>query len=174
MAAHYSRGDAAASGSPTAMLLRGEGVLPEDENLARLLDCLGASWQALCAGELARGSECEAQSSEERFCVISTASCLAGFIERAASSGGELPKWLTRAESVYVYGFGEDDPSRRLLRFLTGDVGSNVRGMTAEQTTISVSTDIPELCGPMSGLQFEVRTLDMRAVFDLPAGSGSF
>jgi len=173
MAAQYSRDDAAASGSPKAMLLRGEGALTENENLARLLDCLGASWVAVSAGELARGSECDALGSEERFCIISTASCLAGFIERAAISGCELPKLLTKAESVYVYGFGEDDRSRRLLRFLTGDVDSNVRSMTAEQTTISVSADFPELCGPMSGLQFQVRTLDKQPVFDLSARSES-
>ena len=173
MAAHYSRDGAVASGSPKAMLLRGEGALTENENLARLLDCLGASWVAVSAGDLARGSESDALRSEERFCIISTASCLAGFIERAASSGCELPKWLTKAESVYVYGFGEDDPSRRLLRFLTGDVDSNVRSMTAERTTISVSTDFPELCGPMSGLRFDVRTLDKQPVFDLAARSAS-
>lgn len=186
MAAHYSRDDAPASGrrkamlddapasgSPKAMLLRGEGVLAEDENLARLLDCMGASWFAVSAGELARGREYDALRGEERFCVISSAGFLAGFIERAANSGGELPKWLTEAESVYVYGFGEDDRSQSLLRLLTGDADSNVRSMTAEQTTISVSSDFPELCGPMSGLQFQVRSLDKQPVFDLPARSES-
>jgi hypothetical protein len=172
MAGYYSRGDATASGTPKAMLLCGESV-PDNANLAGLLDCLGASWQAVSAREIARGSEFDALPGEERFCIITTASCLAGFIEPAASSGGELPKWLTKAESVYVYGFGEDYPSQRLLRFLTGDAGSNVRNMTAERTAISVSTDFPELCGPMSGLQFQVRTLDKQAVFDLPARSAS-
>ena len=173
MAAHYSRDNAAASGSPKAMLLRGEGALTENENLARLLDCLGVSWQSISARELARGNDCDALHSEERFCIISTARCLAGFIERASDRGGELPKWLTNAESVFVYGFGEDDTSRRLLQFLTGDAGSNVGSMTAEQTTISVSANFPELCGPMSGLQFQVRTLDKQPVFDLRARSES-
>jgi hypothetical protein len=172
MAGHYSIDDAAASGTPKAMLLCGESE-PDNENLAGLLDCLGASWQTVSVRELARGNECDALRSEERFCIITTASCLAGFIERAANGGGELPNWLTKAESVYVYGFGEDDPSQRLLRFLTGDARSNVRNMIAERTTISVSTDFPELCGPMCGLQFQVRTLDKQAAFDLPARSAS-
>ena len=174
MAARYLRDDSAASGCPRAMLLRGEAAFPEDENLAGLLDCLAISWEVISTGEIARGDECTALRSCERFCIISTADCLADVVERAASTECDLPSWMTKAESVYVYGFGESDASRRLLRFLTGDTRSKVRSMTEERVIISISADFPELCGPMSGLKFQVRSPGKQAVFDLPARSETF
>jgi hypothetical protein len=174
MAARNLRVDSATSGCPKAMLLRGEVALPEEQKLAGLLDCLGISWEAMSRAEMARGDEWTALRSCERFCIISAAGCLADVVGRAASTGDGLPSWMTRAESVYVYGFGEDDGSRRLLRFLTGDAGAKARSITEEDVTISVSADFPELCGAMSGLKFQARKLGREAVFDLPARSDSF
>src|ERR1700730_1543199 len=118
MAAHYSGVEAATSGCPKALLLRAEVVLPEDDKLAALLDVLGVSWQAVQAGEFTSRSD---TNSGERFCVISPASCMTALLADAMNAGGDLPQWMTRAESVYIYGFTEDSEPQRLLRFLTGD-----------------------------------------------------
>jgi hypothetical protein len=168
MAAYHVWDDAAASGCSEALLLRGEAVSTEDEKLTELLDCLGVSWQAVSIGEIPNRSDWNAPQSGERFCVMSAASCMAAVLDDARASD-DLPAWMTKAESVYVYGFGEDGASQRLLRFLTDDPSAKVRSLAAPQAFVSVTDDFPEMCGPMSGIQFQVRTMEKQTVFDLPA-----
>jgi hypothetical protein len=171
MAAHYSGVEAAASGCPKALLLRAVVVLPEDDKLAALLDVLGVSWQAVQAGEFTSRSD---TNSGERFCVISPASCMTALLADAMNAGGDLPQWMTRAESVYIYGFTEDSEPQRLLRFLTGDPCAKVCNAVGQRAFISVTSDFPEMCGPMSGIQFEARIPEKQPVFDLCARGESF
>jgi hypothetical protein len=170
MAAHYLRGNAAASGCPKALLLRGETVSPEDQKLAALLDVLGVSWQFVRANEIAIRNN----RSGERFCVMSPARCMAALLDLAAKTGSELPDWMTRAESVYVYGFTGNNGSQSLLRFLTRDTCAHVRTVTADQSLVSVTGDFPEMCGPMSGIQFQARIPAHQSVLDFCPPSGSF
>jgi len=174
MAAHYLRGNAAASGCPKALLLRGEAVSAEDEKLGTLLDVLGVPWQAVPANEIASLSHWNVPNSGERFCVMSSATCMAALSDLTAKAGSELPDWMIKAESVYVYGFGEDSDSERLVRFLMADPCAKVRCVTAEQSFVSVTGDFPEMCGPMSGIQFQVRTPDKQTLFDLYPRRDSF
>lgn len=166
MAAYHVGGVAAASGCPKAVLLRGEAVPPEDQRLADLLDCLGVSWQAISLGELTTGAGSIVSIRGGRSCVMTSASCLAA-LWGERENAGELPNWMTAAESIYVYGFAEDGPSRQLLRLLTGDDGANLRSMNRPQAPISLSNDFPEMCGPMSGMRFPVRIPQKQTVFDL-------
>jgi hypothetical protein len=71
------------------------------------------------------------------------------------------------AESVYVFGFSQDSASGGLLRLLSGEPSAKVRSMTAGRAPISVSGDFPEMCGGMSGMEFEVRIPARQTVFDL-------
>jgi hypothetical protein len=171
MAARYLRGDAPASGCLKALLLRGEAVSIEDENLGALLDVLGVSWQAVRANEIASWN---AADNSARFCVLSRASSLAALLGPTARSGSELPDWITKAESVYVYGFTEDSDSESLLRVLTRDPCAKVRSVTAEQSFVSIASDFSEMCGPLSGLRFQARTPDKQTLFDLCPGTDSF
>src|SRR3984893_4134070 len=97
MAAHYSGVEAAASGCPKALLLRGEVVLRDDDKLAALLDVLGVPWEAVQAREITSRRD---NNSGERFCVISPASFMTALLADAMNAGGDLPQWMTRAESV--------------------------------------------------------------------------
>jgi hypothetical protein len=174
MAAHYLRANAAASGCPKALLLRGEIVSPEDEKLAALLDILGVSWQVVRAKEIAVCRAWNAPEADERFCVMSAASCLAALLDPVAKSESELPNWMTKAESVYVYGFIEDTDSQALLRFLTGDACAKVRHVTAEQSFVSVTGDFPDMCASMSGIQLQARVPRKQSTFELGPQSDSF
>jgi hypothetical protein len=171
MAANYPGGEAAAGVYPKALLLRGETASPEDEKLAGLLDVLGVSWQAVDCGEIASGN---AFSGIERFCVIGRASCLAALLAGGKDADGEFPQWMTRAESVYVYGFTESSESQRLLRFLSGDSCAMVRSAAGRRALISIANDFPGMCGSMSGIQFEARMPEEQPVFDLCARPQSF
>jgi len=172
MAAHFLRGNAAASGCPKALLLRGEAISPEDEKLAALLDVLGVSWQVIRANEIASLSDWN--NNGQRFCVLTSASCMAALLGPAAKASRQLPDWVTEAESVYVYGFLESSDSQSLLRLLTSDPCAKVRSMTAEQSFVSVTGDFPEMCGAMAGIQFQARTPGNQSLFDLCPGSDSF
>ena len=169
MAAHYLGGDAATSGCPKALLLRGDSVCPEEHKLAELLTVLGVSWQVVHAGEIA--SLCAEGSADggEGFCVMASAGSVASLVQGAMATEDALPDWMVKAESVYVYGFTADVASQRLLRFFTGDPAAKVRHVTGKHVFISVNRDFPAISGPMSGLQFEARTPEKQPVFDLQA-----
>jgi hypothetical protein len=174
MAAHFLRGNAAASGCPKALLLRGEAVSPEDDKLAALLDVLGVSWQVVRANEIASRSNWDAPGNGQQFCVLTSASCMAALVVPPAKAGSELPDWMTKAESVYVYGFMENSDSQSLLRLLTSDPCAKVSSVTAEQSFVSVTGDFPEMCGPMAGIQFQTRTPGKQSLFELCPRSDSF
>ena len=174
MAAHHFRGGASASGRPKALLLRGETISPEDEKLARLLEVLGVPWEAAGANEIAGYADWDAADGGPAAFVMSSADCLAAALGKLASEGGELPEWMRKATSTYVYGFREDSRSENLLRFLTGDRWARVRMAGTEQSTISISAEFPEMCGPMSGLRFVARTRKRQAAFTLGPQGDSF
>jgi hypothetical protein len=167
MAAHYLGDDAAASGCPKALLLRGDAFLPEDAKLGELLSVLGVSWQAIHVGEVSKLSERGSTGRAERFCVLASARTVADLIEGAPNPDDALPAWMIKAESVYVYGFKEDTAPQRLLRYLTGDPGAKVRRVRGRQVFVSVTSSLPAICGPMSGLQFDARIPETQPVFDL-------
>jgi hypothetical protein len=104
---------------------------------------------------------------------MTSAGCLAALWEEHASTG-ELPNWMTEAESIYVYGFAEDSASRQLLRSLTGDAGANIRTMHGTHAPIAVSDDFPEMSGAMSGMCFPVRIPEKQTAFDLRLRGDSF
>ena len=173
MAAHYLRANAAASECPKALLLRGEAVSPEDEKLAALLDVLGVSYQVVRGNEIGNLAEWNVPD-RERFCVLSGVSCMAALLSPDAKAGSELPGWMIHAESIYVYGFMEDRESQALLRLLTGDARAEVRRVSAEQSLVSVTGDFPDMCGPMSGIQFQARASHKQSFFQLCPQSDLF
>jgi hypothetical protein len=166
MAANYPRDIAAASGSPIALLLHPEAESPEQQSFAKLLDCLGVPWQSVTIGDLQN-----APDSGVPYCVISPANPLTAFFEETTNSTSELPRWMKHAASVYVYGFGEDSTSERLLRRLTGNNRARVRRSDAREVSIEVSNELREMCGPMCGLRFEGHAEDDLTLFDIPEHS---
>jgi hypothetical protein len=166
MATNHLRGDASASERPKALLLRGEAATPEDEKLARLVGTLGISWRSISASEIANFDEWQDDNGQRPF-VMSSANGMASLLGESASGANELPDWMTRAASVYVYGFAGDSQSERVLRFLTADPCARVRRITAEQSFVTITGDFPEMCGPMSGLSFQASIPKRQAVFRL-------
>ena len=130
----------------SALLLRGEQTTVEDQHLARLLEFFGISSKAVTA----RDNDLE--DIQGRYVVVSSADCMADAIRNAYNLAGGLPHWLMQATSVYIYGFQHDDRSTKLLRFLTGDPEANVTPIHTQETTVTITADAREMCGPMSGL----------------------
>jgi len=132
---------------PKALLLCGKKSSPDDPNLTKILDFFGIPWVALGVGEIT--TAWPSSGNKGHFCILSSASCLA----EAIGSQAVLPAWITDADSVYLYGFRNTREHTALLRFLTGDPQANLRGLNTYRSVMSIAADVPEMCGPMSGMQ---------------------
>jgi hypothetical protein len=173
MVANHLR-DVTASHMPKAFLLQGKTVSQEDDKLSRFLEVLGVDWQAISIDALVdHPGDNELTRCEERLCVLGAARVVSDLLDGTTHSSEELPSWMTKAESIYVYGFLEDNASQTLLRTITDDPNSKIRNFYAERTCVSISADDPEVCGPMSGLQFYVASPGTQSAFDFPVDSPS-
>jgi len=174
MAANYVAVASTPGEHAKAFLLRGNTSCAEDKNLSTLLDRVGVHWQVASAAELQEFADAHARGPANPYCVLTSASALSATLNHDTNTAaGELPVWMAKAACVYIYGFREDSESGRLLRYLTGDPSAGIRSVTSHQTAVTVTRDLPEMCGPMSGLHFQSRLPEKQTVFDLPARSTS-
>ncbi len=136
--------------SPVALLLRGS-ASADDERLVAVLDFFGIPWVALTISQATAGDVGSVIAGLSTFSVLTSASTLAEILR----SGGAavLPDWMTGSSAIFVYGFRSTDVCRNLLRIITADPEADIRNLNARSPLLSISSDLPEICGPMSGLQ---------------------
>ncbi|HXM94098.1 MAG TPA: hypothetical protein VOA64_07565 [Candidatus Dormibacteraeota bacterium] len=150
-----------------ALLLCDEKLSLDERNLTNLLDFFGIPWKAVSPGEMTRESTSAASDSTDRFCILSSAPRLAEALQSIAVSDAALPAWMLHASSVYIYGFQETSVCRKLLRFLTSATEGDIRKPAASDAHVFVTSDFPEMCGPMSGLQVPVKLTEKDLFFDV-------
>jgi hypothetical protein len=150
---------------PRALLLCGESLSPGEANLAKVLDFFGIHWKALTAGEITGALPANPDGSE--YCILSSASCMAAAIRSIVGSYGPLPRWMMEASSVYIYGFQDTAPCKELLRILTSDPQANIRNLNTSQAVMFIASNVPEMCGPMSGMGVQVELTQGDLVFDV-------
>src|SRR2546423_3419006 len=153
--------------SPQAFLLSENNPPLRDRNLAVLLDFFGVPWTYITADEISTGRRAPLLSGTARTSILSSAPHLAAAIHEVQQCGGKLPDWIQHADSVYVYGFQETPPCQNLLRFLTQDLTGNIRHSNESHTLVSVTSDVPEFCGPLSGIQALAHLAEGDRLFDL-------
>jgi hypothetical protein len=136
--------------SPVALLLRGS-ASADDERLVAIFDFFGIPWVALTISQATAGDVGSVIASLSTFSVLTSASTLAEILR----SGGAavLPDWMKGSAAIFVYGFQSTDACRNLLRIITADPKADIRSLSAQSLLLSISSDLPEVCGPMSGLQ---------------------
>jgi hypothetical protein len=144
-----------------ALILRGEQTTPEDQNLARLLDFFSIPWKVLEPGDR------DVDDHPGNYAIISSADCMAAVMQCTQELGAGLPAWISKASSVYVYGFRDDERSTKLLRFLTGNPQATVKAILASVAVMTVTGDRPEMCGPMSGMRVPATLSAPGCVFEL-------
>jgi hypothetical protein len=103
------------------------------------------------------------------FSVLAAAATLAAAVEGEEGPEASLPRWLTEAQSAYIYGFQCNEACRRLLRLLTGDARADIVSSARTQDIMSVTSSLPEICGPMSGMNIPTDVDDL-LVFDCKGG----
>ena len=148
-----------------ALLLCRKDPSSEDLNLRGVLNFFGIPWKAVTVGEIT-GAALPANVARSEFCTLSSAPCMAEAMQGIEDSNGALPRWMIEASSVYIYGFQDTDPCRKLLRLLTSDAQGNIRNLNTTQAFMSITSDFPEMCGPMSGMRVPV-DLSGDLVFDV-------
>ncbi|HEY6943679.1 MAG TPA: hypothetical protein VI431_00965 [Candidatus Acidoferrum sp.] len=155
----------AISEAPKAVLLCAEMLTSEDRHLTEILDFLGIPWQILTPGEVA--SFPTPVPGTGKFCILGSFPLVVEALRDSQHSGDCLPAWIQGASSVFLYGFEDTVPCTQLLHFLTENGHSNVRHLNAAQTAVTITDDLPEMCGPMSGLQVLVERSEGDVVFDI-------
>ena len=164
------KGRAVADSPPasSALLLCGEQTTPEDRDLARLLDFFAIPWKAVMVRDRV------VDERQGKYAIVSSADCMAEAMQDAQGVGEALPPWVTKASTVYVYGFQDNERSTKLLRFLTGDPQAKVRPIHTPETIMTVTGDYPEMCGPMSGMRVPVTLRAPGCVCDVGPGVEAF
>ena len=150
-----------------ALLLCDEKLSFDERNLTALLDFFGIPWKAVSPGEMTRECTSAESDSNDRFCILSSAPCMAAALESIAGSDAALPTWMLNASSVYIYGVQETPLCKRLLRFLPSAADGEIRKPIALDAHLFVTRDFPEMCGPMSGIQVSVKLAEKDFYFDI-------
>lgn len=147
--------------SQTAVLLSGKN--PCLEQLVELISFFGIPWQTVAMDAIAGAMIPE----RGQYRVLGYAPDVAQALHVAIKANSALPPWMKEASSVYVFGFDYSDPCLTLLRFLTGDAEATIRNTNRQSGVISVTADLPEICGPMSGMDVRVDLSRSDFLFDI-------
>jgi hypothetical protein len=153
-----------------AILLCGGELSPAERNLARLLDFFGIPWETSAPGQLAEGTRSTLGVAGD-YCVLGDAATLAESLQNITAQKAGLPKWLQNARSVYLFGFMDTPHCLKLLSYLTGATEASVQKLQVSGFRVTVTSDLPSLCGPMSGLQIPVKLAEPDSWFVLPTNS---
>jgi hypothetical protein len=149
-----------------ALVICEPGLSPQDRHLTRMLGFFGIPWTAVTSKEIGGAEALPADLDGKEFCILSSAACMAEALQRSGGFQDELPSWLLRANSVYIYAFTDTDPCRNLLRWITNDREAKFGHLRTTEASLSVSSCVPHLSGPMSGIRVSVTVPDDLA-FDI-------
>jgi hypothetical protein len=157
--------------SRTALLLLRNNSSSQEKKLAELFDLFGILWKAVPADKATADIS---PSRDGKYCVLSCAQEMARELHAVIKSGGELPCWMKEADSVHIFGFDNTDSCKGLLQYLTGDAEARIRAVNGPHAFVSVTGDLPDMCGPMSGMRVLVDSHNCELVFDLSPKSNGF
>lgn len=172
MSQSQNRPRAAISEAPKAILLCPQKPTSEDRHLTEILNFLGVPSQMLTLGEVSRISPLSRGMG--KFCILSSFPLLAEALRGSQDSSDCLPVWMQGASSVFLYGFEDTASCNQLLRFLACKGHRGVHQLKPGQTAVSITNDVPEMCGPMSGLQVLVELSLGDVAFDIAREAPGF
>jgi hypothetical protein len=139
-----------------ALVLSEKELSASDRNVTQLLDFFGIPWETATIDQLGSGEIHPEDGDEDQCCLVSSAPVLAEAFNSLADSSDAVPWFVKKAGSAYVYGFQETASCMTLLKLLANDANAELRGLSVSPTLMSVTGDLPELCGPMSGLRVPI------------------
>jgi hypothetical protein len=150
--------------SPRALVLCDGDLSSDDRDVVALLDFFGIAWELAPINQIAASGPCSDALDRSNFRILTSAVVLA---KALLEERPDLLGLLSRAGSVYVHAFTDTYSGRNLLSVLTGDTSANIRPLCSKPTIMSVTRDLPGMCGAMSGLSVPVMPTKTDQVFDL-------
>src|SRR5262249_42717657 len=135
------------------------------------LDFFGIPWEVIDPSELA-GQNAGGKALKGEYCLLSLAPHFAALLQQSAPMNANFPLWLSNAAAVYVWGFDASDACTALLRVLVNDPRGTVeRNEGPETRAVFITRDLPEFCGPLSGMEMRIRPSAESASFQFPSAS---
>lgn len=129
--------------------------------IARILDLFAIPWQQLSPRALVDRAPDAAAGSYGVVCPMAILTRVRA--ERGRVNG--LPPLIDAAESVFVYGADATPATRELLRDWSQSESATVAETEGPASLCTISRHVPTICGPMSGLQVSVPSLQPQLVF---------
>lgn len=138
------------SPSSNAVLICAQPLTHAEKCLLRLLNFFRIPWTITAPSEV---PECLRTNPDRRdFCILSSAACFASAIEATKNGSAFSSSWLAGARSAYIYDFQDTPICGRLMHALIGDLPAILRASEDTSVTASITGELPEICGPMSGI----------------------
>jgi hypothetical protein len=154
--------------SSRAIVLCENDLSASDRDVATILDFFGIPWTALAISDNAVNGVQPNENPSGNFSILTSAAVLA---KALLGEGPDLPWFVTKADSIYVHGFEGADSDRDLLKLLSGDCAASIGSLPHTPTVLSIASDLPGLCGAMSGLTVTFVPSDSDQAFDLHSGA---
>lgn len=157
-----------------AFVVSGRDISSDDRNVTQLLDFFGIPWEIVTIEQLAFTGALPENSVWEACCILGSAAAMAQALGVLDDSRDSVP-WLTKKiSSIYVYGFRDTDACKRLLKCLVDNPDVNLCGPGPSSSLMTVTSSLPEICGPMSGLRVTVAPTHASQTFDVPGQCEDF
>jgi hypothetical protein len=156
-----------------AIILDDSGLSQQSQRIARILDFFGVVWRSATTSEVSALSHTNQETSSQ-WRLFCSSDILLHFIERCGRDSGYLRLWEDQMHSVFVYS-GDDDPEvlSKLMRRLTGDNAAVISRIRQNAGDVTVSKELDDFCGVMSGVRATQTTIDLDADVVLNNSNGN-
>jgi hypothetical protein len=137
--------------------------------LGKILGFFGIDSRTVDAGSLATVDPPTVVDSSSYSVFVSAA-----HLASIAGQQSGLPPVLSGAHSVFVFGFDDSPPLRRVLGWLTGRPGTDCTVRRVSGTGSVVTADSPDMFGALSGLTASTTAVDEGLAVDGASGCEGF
>ena len=157
-----------------AIILDDSALSIKGRRIARILGFLGVVWRRATTAELSALSRAKKEISSQ-WRLFCSSDILLHFIERCERDSGYLHFWKNEVHSVFVYAGDDPEVLSKLIQRLTGENGTVVSRIRRNSQDITLSEELEDFCGVMSGVRATATTIDSDAdvVFDNSKGKGT-
>jgi hypothetical protein len=140
-----------------AVILQRDSPGMREERLGRILTFFGVPWISRSLADLAR--EATPTLGHREYAILGSSDTLAAALLMPASQS-----LLQQAAAVYGYGIEDRTPLLRILSTLTNRQWKSLPP-SGDPVPVRVTEALPELTGPMSGIEFEGRPTAQKDAF---------
>jgi hypothetical protein len=124
----------------------------EGKKIAKILDFFGVPWRASTMTELLALSDA-GQGSSSRWRFFCSSGTFLQLIKGLERDPGFMQFWEEQVDSAFVYAGDDSEILRKLMRRLTGDDGVVISKINPAVRDLTVSNQLDDVCGVMSGVR---------------------